>query len=131
MRSRSVLYGSVAFALSCAAFGASPGAPAPAPGEGINNTDADLFEFEGRTSIYYATGDQATWGTIRVALYEGPMREMLERHFPAGWPTATFDARERRYVYPWPDARPSQPGPPEPLACPMSSSTTDWKRVTT
>ena len=33
----------------------------PVTGEGINNTDADLFEFEGNTYIY-ATGDQATWG---------------------------------------------------------------------
>jgi hypothetical protein len=72
----------------------------PVPGEGINNTDADLFEFEGNTYIYYATGDQATWGTIRVALFAGPMKEMLESYFPGGVPMATFDARERRYSYP-------------------------------
>ncbi|MCX5757170.1 MAG: hypothetical protein NTU83_01425, partial [Candidatus Hydrogenedentes bacterium] len=39
----------------------------PVPGEGINNTDADLFEFEGNTYVFYATGDQQTWGTIRTA----------------------------------------------------------------
>jgi hypothetical protein len=72
----------------------------PAPGEGINNTDADLFELEGNTYIYYATGDQATWGTIRVAMYAGPMKEVLESHFPRGVPMPIFDAKERRYIYP-------------------------------
>jgi len=72
----------------------------PVPGEGINNTDADLFEFEGNTYIYYATGDQATWGTIRIAMYAGPMKEMLEAYFPAGAPTVQFDAKQRKYVYP-------------------------------
>jgi hypothetical protein len=72
----------------------------PVSGEGINNTDADLFEFEGNTYIYYATGDQATWGTIRVAMYAGPMKEMLEKYFPDGVPTIKFDAKERKYIYP-------------------------------
>ncbi len=72
----------------------------PVPGEGINNTDADLFEHEGNTYVYYATGDQATWGTIRVALYAGPMREFLEAYFPAGVPTIRFDATKGRYLYP-------------------------------
>lgn len=72
----------------------------PAPGEGINNTDADLFEFEGNTYIYYATGDQATWGTIRAAMYAGPMKEMLEAYFPTGVPMIKFDAKERKYIYP-------------------------------
>ena len=73
----------------------------PVPGEGINNTDADLFEFEGNTYIYYATGEQtATWGTIRVAMYAGPMKEMFEAYFPAGATMITFNARERKYTYP-------------------------------
>ena len=72
----------------------------PVAGEGINNTDADLLEFEGNTYIYYATGDQATWGTIRVAMYAGPMREMLETHFPAGTPMITFDTKQRTYIFP-------------------------------
>ena len=57
------------------------------PGEGINNSDIDLFEYEGRTYLYYATGDQATWGTVRVALYDGPIQEFYEHHFPEGAPT--------------------------------------------
>jgi len=72
----------------------------PVPGEGINNTDADLFEYEGRTYIYYATGDQATWGTIRVAMYDGPMQQMLEAYFPEGAQMVTFDAAKGAYTYP-------------------------------
>jgi hypothetical protein len=65
------------------------------PGEGINNSDVDLFEWEGRTYLTYATGDQATWGAVRVALYDGPMQEFFTRHFPAGVPTPKADARTR------------------------------------
>jgi len=71
----------------------------PIPGEGINNTDADLFEHEGNTYVYYATGDQATWGTIRVAMYAGPVREFLEAYFPAGVPAIRFDATKGKYLY--------------------------------
>ncbi len=72
----------------------------PIPGEGINNTDADLFEFEGNTYVYYATGDQATWGTIRVAMYAGPMKELLEAYFPSGVPAIKFDATQGKYLDP-------------------------------
>lgn len=73
----------------------------PEPGEGINNTDADLFEFEGNTYIFYATGDQMTWGTIRIAMYAGTMQEMLEAYFPEGAPIRVrFDAAQRQYAYP-------------------------------
>ena len=72
----------------------------PIPGEGINNTDADLFEYRGNTYVYYGTGNQATWGTIRVALYAGPMKEMFEAHFPSGVPTIKLDTRLRKYLYP-------------------------------
>lgn len=63
------------------------------PGEGINNSDVDLFEWEGRTYLTYATGDQATWGAVRVALYDGPMQEFFAGHFPAGLPMVKVDAR--------------------------------------
>jgi hypothetical protein len=49
----------------------------------------------------YVTGDQSgKWGTIRVAMYAGPMQEMLEAYFPAGVPTIKFDAKQRKYIYP-------------------------------
>lgn len=57
---------------------------AAGPGEGINNSDVDLFEFEGRTYLYYATGDQDTWSSIRIAMYNGPMDDFYKSHFPQG-----------------------------------------------
>ncbi|MEN6575107.1 MAG: hypothetical protein ABFD90_02100 [Phycisphaerales bacterium] len=63
------------------------------PGEGINNSDVDLFEWEGKTYLTYATGDQATWGAVRIALYDGPMQEFFASHFPSGVPTVKADAR--------------------------------------
>jgi hypothetical protein len=63
------------------------------PGEGINNSDVDLFEWEGKTYVTYATGDQATWSAVRVAFYDGPMKEFFTSHFPAGMPTMKADAR--------------------------------------
>jgi len=53
----------------------------------------DLFEWEGKTYITYATGDQATWGAVRVAFYEGPMKDFFISHFPVGIPTMTASAR--------------------------------------
>ena len=68
----------------------------PTPGEGINNTDADLFEFEGNTYVFYATGDQATWGTIRAAMYAGPMREMLDSYSPRAFRRSASTRGNRR-----------------------------------
>lgn len=51
-------------------------------GEGKNNSDVDLIEWEGRTYLYYATGDQETWSTVRVAMYDGPLKAFYEHHFP-------------------------------------------------
>lgn len=63
------------------------------PGEGINNSDVDLFEWEGRTYLYYATGDQATWGAVRVAQFDGSPREFFERHFPPDLPRVRVATR--------------------------------------
>ncbi len=63
------------------------------PGEGINNSDVDLFEWEGKTYLYYATGDQASWGAVRVAQYAGPMNEFYPAHFPEGAPVIRLSAR--------------------------------------
>jgi len=64
------------------------------PGEGINNSDIDLFEWEGNTYLFYATGDQATWGAVRVALFAGPMKEFYESWFPEGFPGPKASARK-------------------------------------
>ena len=71
-----------------------------AVGEGINNTDADLFEYQGHAYIYYITGDQKTWGAGRLAMYAGTMKECLEAHFPANVPMVRYDARKAKFTYP-------------------------------
>ena len=53
-------------------------------GEGCNNSDVDLFEWEGNTYLFYATGDQKTWGNLRVAMYAGAMKDFYEASFPVG-----------------------------------------------
>jgi len=55
-------------------------------GEDINNSDVDLFEYEGKTYLYYATGNQADWGAVRVAQFDGPIRDFYQSHFPVGAP---------------------------------------------
>jgi hypothetical protein len=62
-------------------------------GEGINNSDVDILEYENNTYLYYATGDQATWGTVRMAMYAGPMLQFFESHFPVNQPMITVSAR--------------------------------------
>ena len=64
------------------------------PGEGINNSDVDLFEWEGNTYLYYATGDQATWGSVRVAMHAGPLRQFFESCYPAGTPCTAVTTRQ-------------------------------------
>ena len=63
------------------------------PGEGVNNSDVDLFEYEGNTYLFYATGDQQTWGTVRMAMFPGPMKEFFPSYFPDGAPTIKVSTR--------------------------------------
>ena len=62
-------------------------------GEGSNNSDVDLFEWEGNTYVLYATGDQATWGAINVALYPARMPQFFRSFFPDGAPVLKATAR--------------------------------------
>lgn len=64
------------------------------PGEGINNSDVDLFEWEGHTYLTYATGDQATWGALRMAHYPSTMPEFFTAQFPPRQPLIQFTARQ-------------------------------------
>ena len=64
-------------------------------GEGINNSDVDLMEWEGKTYLYYATGDQATWGAVRVAQFDGTMKEFFTGAFPPDKPTIQVSAKPR------------------------------------
>lgn len=63
-------------------------------GEGRNNSDVDLLEHEGRTYLYYATGDQESWGTVRVAMYDGPQRAFFEGFFPGNVVFTTLSAKK-------------------------------------
>lgn len=53
-------------------------------GEGLNNSDVDLIERDGKTYVYYATGDQQTWSHLKQAVYPGSMQSFFESYFPAG-----------------------------------------------
>jgi len=64
------------------------------PGEGSNNSDVDLVEIDGKTYVYYCTGDQQTWGDLKRAVYPGPMAEFFAGYFPAGQKTIEVSARQ-------------------------------------
>ena len=72
----------------------------PEDEDGINATDADLFEFMGNTYIFYGAGWQDSRGTIRVKMYPGSMKECLESYFSDKVPVIKFDARKGKYIYP-------------------------------
>ncbi len=46
--------------------------------EGINASDPDLVEWEGKTYLYYCAGDQLTWANVKRAVYPGTLRRYLE-----------------------------------------------------
>ena len=47
----------------------------------INDCDVDLCEFEGKTRIFYMTGDQLSLGFMCEAVYDGPMNEFFKAFF--------------------------------------------------
>lgn len=54
--------------------------------EGINNSDIDLIEFEGKTYINYADGNQSQnnevgWTNVRLAVYDGSIAFFVRRIF--------------------------------------------------
>lgn len=50
-------------------------------GLNINCSDWDLCEYEGKTHIYYANGDQMTYSFLCEAEYDGPLEAFLEAFF--------------------------------------------------
>ena len=48
-----------------------------------NNSDIDICEYEGKTYIIYASGNQGnTWGGLACeAVYDGSLNEFLEANF--------------------------------------------------
>ena len=73
----------------------SPANPLLTPGldDGINASDPDLIEFQGRTYLYYSVGDQRTWSKLKRAVYPGPMAEFFAGTFAA--PGTTEGSRSR------------------------------------
>lgn len=49
--------------------------------EGVNASDVDILEWDGRTQLYYNVGDQMTWGKVKRAVYEGPLGNLLAGYF--------------------------------------------------
>lgn len=49
--------------------------------EGVNASDVDILEWDGKTYFYYNVGDQMTWGKVKRAVYEGPARELFASYF--------------------------------------------------
>jgi hypothetical protein len=54
----------------------------PSAGEGINNSDVDLFEYNNKTYVFYCSGDQQSWGNIQLAVYGGTPGQLLSSYFP-------------------------------------------------
>lgn len=61
----------------------APGNPVltPMPDEGINASDPDIVEFDGKTLLYYSVGDQRTWMKIKRGAYTGGMQPFFESFF--------------------------------------------------
>jgi hypothetical protein len=61
--------------------GANPVLTPQAIDDGINTSDPDLAEVDGKTWLYYAVGDQRTWMNIKRAVFNGSMAQFLESWF--------------------------------------------------
>ena len=61
--------------------GANPVLSPQSIDDGINTSDADLAEVDGKTWLYYTVGDQRTWMNIKRAAFNGPVAQFLESWF--------------------------------------------------
>ncbi len=61
----------------------SPRNPVLTPGkdEGINASDPDIAEFQGKTYLYYSGGDQHTWSNGKEGIFQGSLTEFFEGYF--------------------------------------------------
>ena len=55
--------------------------------EDINTSDVDIMEYSDRhrgpcVRVYYATGDQRTWGTVTWAEFEGTLEQFFNWYYP-------------------------------------------------
>lgn len=49
--------------------------------EGINASDPEMVEWEGKTYLYFAVGDQLTWMNLKRAAYPGSMRRFFREWY--------------------------------------------------
>jgi len=49
--------------------------------DGINASDPEVVEFEGKTYVYYAVGDQLTWMNIKRCVYPGSLQNFCEQWY--------------------------------------------------
>ena len=50
--------------------------------EGINASDPELIELDGKAYVYYSVGDQLTWMNIKRAAYPGPLADFFRHWYP-------------------------------------------------
>jgi hypothetical protein len=60
---------------------ANPILAAQGTDEGINASDPEIVEVDGKTYVYFAVGDQLTWMNIKRAAYPGPMARFFAEYF--------------------------------------------------
>ncbi|MFH1740825.1 MAG: hypothetical protein ABIH23_17600 [bacterium] len=49
--------------------------------EGINASDPDIIEFNGKTYLYYSVGDQRTWMNTKLSIYPGSLQSFFEEYY--------------------------------------------------
>jgi hypothetical protein len=49
--------------------------------DGINASDPEVVEFEGKTYVYYSVGDQLTWMNMKCAVYPGSLGSFYEQWY--------------------------------------------------
>lgn len=63
----------------------SPANPVLTPGlhDGINASDPDVIEFDGKSHLYFSVGDQRTWSRLKRGIYPGSISEFFLNCFPS------------------------------------------------
>lgn len=54
----------------------------PDPMEGVNNSDVDFIEWDGKVYFTYLTGDQTTWAFANDAWFDGTMTDLYRMYWP-------------------------------------------------
>jgi len=62
-------------------------------GEGINNSDVDIIQYNEKSYFFYLTGDQQSWNSTRIGMYDGELKEFFENHFSKEFPGKVVSAK--------------------------------------